>query len=41
MTKLLVYNKKEEGGKWSTIQKHDKGSYSSKEKGTIIKKKKS
>jgi hypothetical protein len=31
----LGYNKKEEGGKWSTIQKHDKGSYSSKEKGTI------
>jgi hypothetical protein len=31
----LGYNKKEEGGKWSTIQKHDKGSYSSKEKGTV------
>jgi hypothetical protein len=30
----LGYNKKE-GGKWSTTQKHDKGSYSSKEKGTI------
>jgi hypothetical protein len=31
----LGYNKKGEGGKWSTIQKHDKGSYSSKEKGTV------
>jgi hypothetical protein len=31
----LGYNKKEECGKWSTIQKHDKGSYSSKEKGTV------
>jgi hypothetical protein len=28
----LGYNKKEEGGKWNTIQKHDKGSSSSKGK---------
>jgi len=28
----LGYNKKEEGGKWRTIQKHDKGSFSSKSK---------
>jgi hypothetical protein len=31
----LGYNKKEENGKWSTIQKHDKGAYSSKEKGIV------
>jgi len=32
----LGYNKKGKRGKWRTVQKHDKGSYSSKEKGTVI-----
>jgi hypothetical protein len=32
----LGYNKKEEGGKWNTIQKHEKGLSSSKGKSAII-----